>query len=204
MPTRHLTYTNPHLKTSILTPKQFLTSQWAGGSSTQLYIFPDNASYAARNFELRISTAKIEVEESTFTALPGIQRKLMILEGEISITHERQYSKHLKAFDVDCFSGDWKTTSLGTCTDFNVMTTGLKQGELYHIAMAATSSYCLKPKELCKNLFLYATSGTIHLKLMDINYVLETGNLMVIENLNTSSIPINSAEAFGLAVVEIY
>lgn len=141
--------------------------------------------------------------ESTFTALPGIDRKLMILEGEISITHKNQYSKHLKPFDVDNFSGDWKTTSIGTCTDFNAMTTPRLQSELYHLAMGAIKSYELKPNESCKNLFLYATSGTIHLRLMNENYMLKTGNLLVIENLSVSSIPIHSAKAFGLVVLEI-
>ena len=108
------------MKTTILTPQQFTTSEWSGGSTTQLYIFPATATYAARDFELRISTAKVEVAASTFTALPGVQRKLMILEGAITITHEGQYSKHLKPFEVDEFSGDWKTTAVGTCTDFNV------------------------------------------------------------------------------------
>jgi environmental stress-induced protein Ves len=199
-----LTFNYSSLKTSILSPQDFLTTKWSGGSSTQLYIFPANASYAERNFELRISTAKVEVAESTFTALPGTHRKLMILEGEISITHDGQYSKHLKPFDVETFSGDWKTTAIGTCTDFNIMCTGGQQTELYYITMGATSSYILKPKEKCKNLFLYATSGTINLQLMNENYILETGKVLVIEKLSVSSIAINSAEAFGLVVVEIY
>ncbi len=191
------------MKATILSPQHFQTSQWSGGSSTQLYIFPANATYAARNFELSLSTAKVEVEESTFTALPGIHRNLMILEGAISITHEGQTSKHLKPFDVDEFSGDWKTTAIGTCTDFNVMTPGSQQSELYHIAMGAVSCYILKSKAACKNLFLYATSGTIQLQLMDANYNLETGNLMVIENLSVASISIDSATDFGLVVLEM-
>ncbi len=191
------------MKTSIRSPQHFSTSQWAGGSSTQLYIFPANTSYTERNFELRLSTAKVEVAESTFTALPGIHRKLMILEGEINITHEGQYSKYLKPFEVADFSGDWKTTAIGTCTDFNVMTKGLRQSELYYLAMGAISSYGLKPKGSFNNLFLYATSGTIHLQLMDEDYILETGNLMVIENGSISSISITSADDFGLVVVEV-
>lgn len=180
-----------------------ITSKWSGGSSTQLYIFPANASYAERNFKLRISTAKVEVAESTFTALPGVHRKLMILEGEINITHDGQYSKHLKPFDVDTFSGDWKTTAKGTCTDFNVMTTPGQQSELYHIAIEASSSYILKPKQTFKTLFLYPTSGTIHLQLNNEKYILETGNLLVIEDGNVASIFIKSPEAFGIVVVEI-
>lgn len=192
------------LKTTILTPQHFQTTQWSGGSSTQLYIFPANATYAERNFQLRISTAKVEIEESTFTSLPGIDRKLMILDGEITITHEGKYSKNLKPFDVDTFSGDWKTTALGTCTDFNVMTMGTRQSELYHVAMEPSSSYTLKPKETCKSLFLYPTSGTIHLELINENYILETGNLIIIEDGSVASIAIKSAEAFGLVFVEIH
>ena len=191
------------MKISILSSQHFLTSQWSGGSSTQLYIFPFHASYTKRNFDLRISTARVEVAESTFTALPGINRKLMILDGEINITHEGQYSKNLKAFDVDCFNGDWKTTSIGTCTDFNVMTTGQQQSELYHLSMGPISNYRLKPQEVCKNLFLYATSGIIHLQLMNVDYILKTGNLMHIENLSVSSISINSAEVFGVVILEM-
>jgi environmental stress-induced protein Ves len=189
------------LKTTILNPKHFLTTQWSGGTTTQLYIFPPNATYAAGDFELRISTAKVEVAESTFTALPGIDRKLMILEGAITITHEGQYSKHLKPFEVDEFSGDWKTTAIGTCTDFNVMCTRQQPSELFHLSLEAVSDYILKAKKKCKKLFLYATSGTIHLQLMDEYYILETGNLMVIEDGSVSSIIINSANGFGLVVL---
>ncbi|MGB3343783.1 MAG: HutD family protein [Aequorivita sp.] len=192
------------MKTTILTTPHFQTSQWPGGTTTQLYIFPANATYAARNFELRISTANVEVEESTFTALPGVNRKLMILEGAITITHEGQYSKYLKPFEIDQFNGDWKTTAIGTCTDFNVMTTGQQHCELYHISSSKDNNYILKPKETCKKLFLYATSGNVHLQLMNDNYILETGEIMIIENLSVSSIPINSEKGFGLVVVEMH
>lgn len=192
------------MKVTILIPKHFQTSQWSGGSTTQLYIFPPIATYVERNFELRISTAKVKAEESTFTSLPGIDRKLMILEGAITIIHEGQYSKHLKPFEVDEFSGDWKTTAIGTCTDFNVMTKGKRQSELYHIASEASSNYILKPKTRCKMLFLYATSGTIQLQFMEENHTLKTGNLMIIEDLGVSSVAINSASDFGLVVLEMY
>lgn len=192
------------MKTTILTPQHFQTSKWSGGSTTQLYIFPPNATYTERNFELRISTAKVEAEESTFTTLLGIDRKLMVLEGAITITHEGQYSKHLKPFEVDEFNGEWKITAIGTCTDFNVMTSGKQQSELYHIAVKASNSYTLKPNTECKKLFLYATSGSIKLQLRDENYKLETGNLLVIEDGSIPSIAINSANGFGLVVLETY
>ncbi len=192
------------MKTSILTSQHFVNSQWSGGSTTQLYIFPAKATYAERNFELRISTAKVAVAESTFTALPGIYRKLMVLEGEITITHEGQYSKHLNPFEVDEFSGDWKTTAIGTCTDFNVMTTSQQYSELYHLSISANNNYILKPKSACKKLFLYATSSSIHIQLGNENYILKTGNLMVIEDGGVSSIALHCDINVGLVVLEMY
>ncbi len=191
------------MKTHILTPQDFQTSQWSGGSTTQLYISPANSSYSDKNFDLRISTAKIEVEESNFTSLTGVYRKLMILEGEITIQHENEYSKKLKPFDVDVFSGDWKTSSIGTCTDFNVMTTKHQQSEFYHLAQKATETSELKLKSKCRNLFLYATSGNLIFQIMDENYKLRTGNLMVIENIDVSSLSMKSDVDFTVVVLEV-
>ena len=127
----------------------------------------------------------------------------MVLEGAITITHDGHYSRNLNPFEVDEFRGDWKTTAIGTCTDFNVMTSGKQPSELYHIAMEASGNYILKPKASCKKLFLYVTSGLIQLQI-DENSILEKGNLMVIEDLSASTLAINSDNDFGLVVLEMY
>lgn len=57
------------------------TSNWSGGTTTQLFIYPPEASYAARNFLFRISTATVETETSTFTDLTGFNRILLLLNG---------------------------------------------------------------------------------------------------------------------------
>ena len=106
------------------------TTQWTGGTTTELAIYPKEASYNDRNFLFRISTAKIETEESTFTKLPGVSRKLMILDGEIKIEHTGHYTKTLKKFDQDSFDGNWNTKSFGKAVDFNLMTTGSTEGEI--------------------------------------------------------------------------
>ena len=84
------------------------------------------------------------------------------------------------------------------------MTTGLQQSELYHLAVKGISNYKLIPKQTCKKLFLYVTSGTVHLQLMHVDYTIETGNLLLIENLNVSSIALFNDIDFGLVVVEIF
>ena len=110
------------MRINILQASNYILSQWSGGSTTQLFVYPLTADYATRNFEFRLSTATVEAEKSAFTSLPGFHRKLMILAGEITITHENRYSKLLNPFTVETFEGDWKTSSAGKCTDFNVMT----------------------------------------------------------------------------------
>jgi environmental stress-induced protein Ves len=114
----------------IISSDNFERNQWAGGTTTQLFIYPLQAEYKKRNFSFRISTATVELETSQFTKLPGISRKLMVLEGKMKLVHENQYTKELTKFEVDSFNGDWNTTSQGKCTDFNLMTIGKSQGEL--------------------------------------------------------------------------
>lgn len=96
---------------------------WSGGTTRQLYIYPEGSTYADRNFDLRISTATVETETSVFTSLPGYARVLMVLEGELKLEHTGQHTAQLQKFDADRFMGDWQTTSYGMATDFNVIST---------------------------------------------------------------------------------
>ena len=95
---------------------------WAGGTTTQLAIGPEGADYAARRFAWRISGARVELDESDFTPLPGFRRILMILEGSVRLTHEGIREIDLGPFEQDAFEGAWRTRSRGRCVDFNLMT----------------------------------------------------------------------------------
>jgi environmental stress-induced protein Ves len=106
---------------TIISKKNQLVSKWSGGTTTELFIFPPEASYANRDFVFRISTATVETETSTFTSLPGFKRILMILNGELEITHANHYSTKLCPFEMDTFDGNWQTTAKGKVTDFNIM-----------------------------------------------------------------------------------
>ncbi|MBU1101629.1 MAG: HutD family protein [Bacteroidetes bacterium] len=190
------------MNVSIFEKHHFRTSLWSGGSTTQLYISPADTSYADRNFNIRISSAKVEVENSTFTSLPDVNRKLMILEGEITITHRDEYSKHLKPFDVDTFSGDWHTTAIGTCTDFNVMTTGSIKSELYSLPLAANSSTNMNLNEQWKTLYLYLFSGDLHLEIDQNDYHIKKGNLLVAIDVNNSLFSLRAIDNCQVVVVK--
>lgn len=97
------------------------TSNWSGGLTTELFIYPNESSYAERNFDFRLSTATVEIETSEFTPLPNVQRTLLVLEGEMELHHKGHHQTVLGPLDIDRFDGSWETSSKGTCVDFNLM-----------------------------------------------------------------------------------
>ena len=97
------------------------TNTWSGGTTTELFIYPPDSEYNKHNFEFRVSTATVNVEESTFTQLPGYKRILMILKGELFIEHKNHYSNYLKQYDCHEFLGAWETQAKGKVIDFNLM-----------------------------------------------------------------------------------
>jgi uncharacterized protein len=118
------------MKISITRKQEQITTTWSGGTTTQLAIYPPDSILKGKNFLFRISTAVVEAETSVFTALPGVIRVIMVLEGTLELVHTGHYSKTLQQFETDTFSGDWKTTSQGKVTDFNLMTTGKARGKI--------------------------------------------------------------------------
>jgi mannose-6-phosphate isomerase-like protein (cupin superfamily) len=121
----------------VIRRNQHKTSNWSGGTTTELYIYPKDAIYSQRDFKWRLSSAKVEVEKSTFTLLPGISRIIMIVEGELILEHEGHHNAILKEAQQDSFSGEWTTTSFGRVTDFNLMITEGYKGKLEEISVKA-------------------------------------------------------------------
>jgi hypothetical protein len=98
-----------------------LTTRWSGGTTSELTIFPKQATYTARDFEFRISTASIEVDISTFTLLPNYNRLLAVLEGSLELIHDEKECISLNRYDATAFHGSQNTTSRGQARDFNVI-----------------------------------------------------------------------------------
>lgn len=121
------------------------TSEWSGGTTTQLAIFPPTGNYARREFLWRLSSATVNVAESSFTALPGFKRILMILSGTMSVRHEGHHEVLLHAFEQDSFDGGWTTTSFGQAVDFNLMTGSGASGELLAIALGCEEETAISP-----------------------------------------------------------
>lgn len=99
-----------------------IVSTWKGGKTTQLCIVPENASLQERNFDLRISSATIDLERSEFSDFRGYRRYLMKLEGDITLLIDNK-SIIIKDDEAFEFMGDEKVISLSKepSRDFNVI-----------------------------------------------------------------------------------
>ena len=107
----------------------FTTSKWSGGETTELFIYPGDAQYKKRDFLFRISRATIPKEKSSFTKLPGVDRKLLLLSGETKLSFP--VTEQILSIDEQVtFDGDWDTTSEGEATDFNLMLQNGAQGSV--------------------------------------------------------------------------
>lgn len=102
------------------------SSVWAGGVTTELWIWPDDGDYATRNFKARISSATVRLEESDFTALPGVVRYITPLSGGFTLSHPDGRTVTMAPLDGPYrFDGGAATNCLGKATDFNLMLKGV-------------------------------------------------------------------------------
>ena len=167
---------------NIFRSDQHRTSTWSGGTTTELAVFPASASYAARDFEWRMSTAVVNAGESTFTALPGYRRLLMVLDGQMQLTHEDHHQVTLLPFEQDSFSGSWLTCCSGTGRDFNLMLAAGWQGSLQAIDLVGQES--VPASEVLPDAVeaLYCFSGQVKVVLPDgRELLLGEGDLLLLD-----------------------
>ena len=109
-----------------LTGKDYKTSAWSGGTTTELFIWPANANYGKRAFTFRVSSATVELAESDFTPLVGVERYITPLTGGFTLTHPGKAPVNMGPLDTPYrFSGEEATHCVGQATDFNLMLKGV-------------------------------------------------------------------------------
>ena len=183
--------------------KKFESNNWSGGVTTQLFIYPPTANYQQRNFSFRISTATVTTEKSDFTTLYGVSRKLMVLSGETTLNHENHHTKQLKKFDVDEFEGAWKTTSIGKCTDFNLMTIGKTIGELGAVVIEKNQQLIYPIENKWDWVFIYLFSGKLTLLLNNKKIEINQGNLLGINEIVIDSLKVKTIENSELIIAKV-
>lgn len=125
------------MKITVKTERDYHTLAWSGGTTTELYLYPEDGSYAKRQFQVRISSATVDLEESTFTSLPGTTRYLAAVTGELYLCHKGRYERRMQPYEIEKFQGDWETTSRGRVRDFNLMLKDGADGEMTAVLINA-------------------------------------------------------------------
>jgi len=82
------------MQSTILHSANFKTSNWSGGTTTQLFIYPPTAEYLQRNFIFRLSTASVKA-----------YGELSVLTIEKHQLSEYQTDKKLSWLFIFAFSG---------------------------------------------------------------------------------------------------
>ena len=194
-----------------LAQEDYAISSWAGGTTSQICIFPETAIYAEHNFLWRISTATVAVETSRFTHLPDYIRWITTLSGEIALVHDGGNSTHLVPYAVHRFDGASDTISTGKCTDFNLMLRkGACQGSLCSTVFLKSQRVMLSSM-LCgcnafdqKTVVLYCGEGSLELALDDVTYHVGSGRCVLISDMDEKEIYLSAIANTRILIAEIY
>lgn len=160
----------------ILGEKEFKTSRWSGGTTKELYIYPENGDYSKREFLFRLSIAVTEAEDSVFTKLYQVNRVISILKGKMELSHKGHHNVVLLPYEIDRFNGEWDTVSKGKVTDFNLMLKNCK-GDFFFKEFDGKEKITFNEEE--DFLFVYCISGTVKIE----DKIIESGKLAVIKDM---------------------
>lgn len=170
-----------------ITGDQIKSSSWSGGTTNEIYIYPEEGDYKARNFKWRISSATVELEESTFTKLPGVHRYITTLSGDLKLVHNGEKETVLRPYDINSFSGEIETRSFGKVTDFNLM---LNEGIKGFMETLVVEENLLKELPLRENdngefsIFIFSPLDDITLKVEEEESDIKSGETIIIHGLN--------------------
>ena len=177
------------MKTLHLTGKDYKVGLWSGGSTTELFIWPEGADYAKREFTIRVSSAWVDLEESDFTPLMGVTRYITPLSGGFTLTHPGCEPVVMGPLaEPYQFSGEITTHCVGKATDFNLMLKGAR-GEM----TLCEETWHLRPGFNC----LYAVADTT--VALANGYTLKAGELLVVfaEEESTAAISAKAITCFA-------
>lgn len=167
-----------------LSAADFRASTWSGGTTTELYLYPETGSYASRDFLLRISSATVDLEESDFTPLEGVERYITPLQGSFTLSHPDGSSAVLPPLAAPYrFWGHTPTHCVGKATDFNLMLKGCTGRMELHRDLA--------PIHIGFNSF-YPTQNTCF-ALRGRSYEMAAGDLLVIFSREEGRLSLGSA-----------
>jgi len=198
-------------KIEIITKDKIKTSNWSGGTTNEIYIYPKNSNYKSLDFSWRISSATVKLEHSTFTNLPKIYRYITTLEGSMDLCHNKGPLIHLDPFEVHGFSGEVNTESFGKVTDFNLMLGPGCDGVMDTLKLTDDSPLNLKlnsrkNKYSCHNYIFFSPNSDLSFTIDGNNISLPKNDTLIIEDCeedSLSSIEITSSQLCNVISIEV-
>lgn len=151
-------------------------SFWSGGTTREIYIYPENTSYQKRDFRFRISFATVDTYESVFTKLDDVIRLIMPLSEKLELLIETSMGTEkteLSNGEVLKFDGGADVKSIGKGTDFNLMMKNCDG------SISKVSGLVEFPLEGFKALY-FLESGCYHIR--DETFYSDQGDLLIVEN----------------------
>ena len=165
----------------VISQDEFQVSTWSGGTTTQIAIGPAGAEYASRNFDWRISSAVVELEESDFTDLPLYKRWITVLEGDMVLRHGQGEKIPLSFGQAHSFDGGAATKSWGKCQDFNLMLRkGAVDGTMSVQSLQAEEVYKI-PAAREEILLCYCYKGALCMEAEEQQGTVKAGEAVILE-----------------------
>lgn len=137
---------------------EFKTTEWSGGTTSQIFIDPENADVAKKDFDFRISSATCDLEKSEFTPYDEFKRYIMPLNGGLKLTSEKEFV-NLEPYDIYNFDGAENIVSEGKVRDYNLIVRKNHSGRLYTHKFFNNKKFTLECD--CKNLVIFNYKSNI-------------------------------------------
>ena len=165
----------------IIKSSDFISTQWSGGITNQMYITPSDTSIVNQDFLVRISTATINTLTSEFTKFPFHNRFLSVLDGEIEFITQNQPVKKITEYEFVFFDGASITRSNSTSkvVDFNIIFKKSLQLNLQCVKGSETNNLNFNS---IKEKFIFVLNGTIIFNQITLN----KHELLILENIKES------------------
>lgn len=175
----------------IIRRAQMSISNWAGGSTLQLAIYPAQSSVAAQDFLWRFSSATVE-QSGDFTKFPAHQRLLALRQGAgFSLQLDGQQALVQNPYHCLRFSGKSHSSAQlteGAVTDINLMLAAGYQGNMQALPVSSDWQPFLMPRPEYSTLLLWSDECELEVRSVAMphssgqNWLLQPGDLLVLQH----------------------
>ena len=113
---------NPVFHYEVIEESHQKTIKWDGGETKELYIYPEDAIYQETDFDFRVAVSRGTAKHGSLRKFPGYKRQVMLLDGEVTLSHKGRHDITLGRYEQDVSLGDWETARFGCGTDMSLLT----------------------------------------------------------------------------------